>query len=81
MTKKSSVENSLENLRQSRDSFNDGSLTGLKANQNETESDGTRGIDLLSNGFKIREGDGDTNGVNQEFIYIILRKRSIYILN
>lgn len=71
MTKKSSASDHWKIYDNQRDPFNDGSLTGLKANQNETESDaGTRGIDLLSNGFKIREGDGDTNGVNQDFIYM-----------
>jgi len=71
MTKKSSASDHWKIYDNQRDPFNDGSLTGMKANQNESEADaGTRGIDLLSNGFKIREGDGDTNGVNQEFIYM-----------
>ena len=71
MTKKSSASDHWKIYDNQRDPFNDGSLTGMKANQNESEADaGTRGIDLLSNGFKIREGDGDTNGVNQDFIYM-----------
>ena len=71
ITKKSSASDHWKIYDNKRDLFNDGSLTGMKANSNEAEADaGTRGIDLLSNGFKIREGDGDTNGTGQDFIYI-----------
>ena len=71
ITKKSSASDHWKIYDNQRDPFNDGSLTGMKANSNDSEADsGTRGIDLLSNGFKIREGDGDTNGVGQDFIYM-----------
>ena len=69
--KKSSASDHWKIYDNKRDPFNDGNLNGLKANDTDTESDaGTRGIDLLSNGFKIREGDGDTNGTGQDFIYM-----------
>ena len=71
ITKKSSASDHWKIYDTKRDTFNDGSATGLKANESENESDsGTRGIDLLSNGFKLRETDGDTNGVGQDFIYM-----------
>ena len=71
ITKKASASDHWKIYDNQRDPFNDGSLTGMKANSNDSEADaGTRGIDLLSNGFKLREGDGDTNGVGQSFIYM-----------
>ena len=71
LTKKSSASDHWKIYDSKRDTFNDGSATGLKANENENEADsGTRGIDLLSNGFKLRETDGDTNGVGQDFVYM-----------
>ncbi len=71
ITKKYSASDHWKVYDTQRDQANDGSLTGLKVNANDNESDsGTRAIDLLSNGFKLRETDGDTNGVNQDYIFI-----------
>tara|TARA_Y100001963_G_scaffold153052_1_gene239020 strand:+ start:1283 stop:2338 length:1056 start_codon:yes stop_codon:yes gene_type:complete len=54
-----------------REPFNDGSMQGLKANTNEAEADaGSRGLDFLSNGFKIRTTDPDSNASGGDYIYM-----------
>ena len=49
--------------------FNDGSLEFFKANEADAES--SRGnYDILSNGFKMRNADGDYNGSGNNYIYM-----------
>ncbi len=50
---------------------NDGSLTQLKLNAEDSEADsGARNIHLVSNGFHIMTTDVDTNASNGTYIYI-----------
>tara|TARA_R100001510_G_C7618430_1_gene179929 strand:- start:117 stop:1157 length:1041 start_codon:yes stop_codon:yes gene_type:complete len=54
-----------------REPFNDGSMQGLKANTDEAEADaGSRGLDFLSNGFKIRTTDPDSNASGGNYLYM-----------
>ena len=54
-----------------RSTFNDASTAGLKLNETDTESDaGNRNIDFLSNGFKIRDTDVDTNASSGDYIWM-----------
>ena len=65
MTKRTDGSDHWRIVDNSRDPFNDGTYKGLKMNDTDTESDaGTRGFDFLSNGFKLRTTDTDTNGDN-----------------
>ena len=53
-----------------RSSDNDGSTIGFKMNAGDAEADaGNRNIDMLSNGFKIRDTDVDTNASSGDYIW------------
>ena len=46
-------------------------LTSLNLKPNATTADATNnGVDLLSNGFKFRSNDGDSNGYSDGYIYM-----------
>ena len=51
-----------------RQTFNDGSIPYLKANNNSAELSANN-MDILSNGFKLRTADNDWNGSNT-YIYM-----------
>jgi len=54
-----------------REPSNDGSAQGLKANASDNESDsGSRGLDFLSNGFKVRTTDPDSNANGGDYMYM-----------
>lgn len=53
-----------------RNPYNDLSANALQSNNNNTETDsGTRDLDLLSNGFKVRTTDPDSNASGGTYIY------------
>ena len=46
-------------------------MQGLKGNADDNESDsGSRGLDFLSNGFKVRTTDPDSNASGGTYIYL-----------
>jgi len=50
---------------------NDGSNPGHKLNDAETEADaGNRNVDFVSNGFKVRETDPDSNADGGNYVYM-----------
>ena len=50
---------------------NDGSAPGFKLNDAENESDsGNRNMDFVSNGFKVRETDPDSNADGGNYVYM-----------
>jgi len=54
-----------------RQTMNDGSAPGLKITEVDTEGDGgNRNIDFVSNGFKMRETDVDSNASGGNYIYL-----------
>tara|TARA_B100000674_G_scaffold486391_1_gene494846 strand:+ start:511 stop:1566 length:1056 start_codon:yes stop_codon:yes gene_type:complete len=71
MTKRTDSSDHWRIVDATREPFNDGSMQGLKANTNEAEADaGSRGLDFLSNGFKIRTTDPDSNASGGDYIYM-----------
>ena len=53
-----------------RDPENDGTSTNLQANDDAIEGTSTPGLDILSNGFKLRLTSGAVNGLNDNYIYL-----------
>ena len=54
-----------------RESTNQTSYPGLKMNETDAEADaGNRNIDFLSNGFKIRDTDPDTNASGGDYMFL-----------
>ena len=71
MTKRTDSSDHWRIVDNKREPFNDGSMQGLKANGNDTHSDsGSRGLDFLSNGFKVRTTDVDSNASGGDYIYM-----------
>ena len=71
MTKRTDSSDHWRIVDNKREPFNDGSMQGLKANANDTHSDsGSRGLDFLSNGFKVRTTDPDSNASGGTYIYM-----------
>ena len=71
MTKRTDSSDHWRIVDNKREPFNDGSMQGLKANANDTHSDsGSRGLDFLSNGFKVRTTDPDSNANGGDYIYM-----------
>lgn len=53
-----------------RDPENDDTSTNLQASSSTTEGTSTPGLDILSNGFKLRLTSGAVNGSGDNYIYI-----------
>ena len=71
MTKRTDSSDHWRIVDNKRETSNDGSMQGLKANADESESDsGSRGLDFLSNGFKVRTTDPDSNANGGTYIYM-----------
>ena len=71
MTKRTDSSDHWRIVDSARETFNDGSMQGLKANADDNESDsGSRGLDFLSNGFKVRTTDPDSNASGGTYIYL-----------
>jgi hypothetical protein len=71
MTKRTDSSDHWRIVDNSRNTTNNGALAGIKANQNETESDaGNRNIDFLTNGFKMRDTDVDSNASSGTYVYM-----------
>jgi hypothetical protein len=71
MTKRSDSSDHWRTIDNKRHPINDGTNPGMKINTDETEADaGNRNIDFLSNGFKIRDTDVDTNADGGLYVYL-----------
>ena len=71
MTKRTDSSDHWRIVDNARNTTNNGALLGMKANQNEAESDaGSRNIDFLTNGFKMRDTDVDSNASSGTYVYM-----------
>ena len=71
ITKRSENSDNWRLIDTARSPHNDASTAGLKMNETDTEADaGNRNIDFLSNGFKIRDTDVDSNGSSNDYIWM-----------
>jgi len=71
ITKRADASDNWRLVDSARNPFNDGSATASQTNNSNNETDsGTRDLDLLSNGFKVRTTDPDSNASSGTYIYM-----------